>query len=90
MVDGKEHNHAFVFTPVATRFCEARLDRDGEPRVEAGIKGLRVLKTTKSAFVNFIDDDYRTLPDAHDRVFSTIVTARWKYSCNKLNFCSTW
>ena len=28
-VDGKKHNHAFVLTPVATRFCTARMDRDG-------------------------------------------------------------
>lgn len=28
-VDGKKHNHAFVFTPVATRVCTVRMDRNG-------------------------------------------------------------
>ncbi len=35
-------------------------------------RDLTVIKTTQSAFVNFVDDEYRTLPDAEDRIFSTI------------------
>ena len=31
-----------------------------------------MLKTTKSGFVNFIQDGYRSLPDQVDRIFSTI------------------
>lgn len=42
---------------------------DKDPLVESGIHGLRVLKTTQSSFVNFVDDAYRTLPDAADRIF---------------------
>jgi len=89
-VDGKPHNHAFVLNPQATRFCGVRLERGGTPMVEAGIKGLRVLKTTQSAFVNFVQDDYRSLPDASDRVFSTTVTARWEYSSIDVDFCAAW
>jgi urate oxidase len=33
--------------------------RYGQPVVSVGLKGLRVLKTTQSAFVNFVDDEYR-------------------------------
>ena len=33
--------------------------RYGQPVVKVALKGLRVLKTTKSAFVNFVDDEYR-------------------------------
>ncbi len=58
------------------------------PIVTAGLKGLRLLKTTKSAFVNFVQDGYRSLPDAQDRICSTIVEAHWNYrSLNNLNFC---
>lgn len=28
-IGGKEHNHAFVFTPVATRVCTVRMERNG-------------------------------------------------------------
>jgi urate oxidase len=31
----------------------------GFPTIESGLKDLRVLKTTQSAFVNFVNDDYR-------------------------------
>lgn len=41
---------------------------------------MRVLKTTQSAFVNFVNDEYRSLPDQHDRIFSTVVRSSWQYS----------
>lgn len=66
----KLHNHAFIHTPVATRFCTITLNRiDKEAVVISGIKNLRVLKTTNSSFVNFINDEFRTLPDQPDRIF---------------------
>lgn len=42
---------------------------DAAPTVISGLNNLRVLKTTQSAFVNFVDDEYRSLPDMHDRIF---------------------
>lgn len=47
-------------------FCEIL---DKIPTIISGIKNLRVLKTTKSSFVNFVDDEYRSLPDQEDRIF---------------------
>ena len=47
--------------------------RYGTPKVTAGLKGLRLLKTTKSGFVNFVNDGYRSLPDQEDRIVSTVV-----------------
>jgi urate oxidase len=50
-----------------------------------------VLKTTQSAFTDFIQDEYSTLPDANDRIFSTIVTATWEYStANDVDFDAVW
>lgn len=43
------------------------------------MKKLHVLKTTQSSFVNFVDDEYRTLPDQKDRIFSTEVDCSWEY-----------
>lgn len=89
---GREHNHAFIFTPVATRYCDVQQKRnDKHPTVMSGLKDLRVLKTTQSSFVNFIDDEYRSLPDMEDRVFSTIISASWQYSVfEKINFDFLW
>jgi len=78
--NGREHKHAFVSTPDMVRVAEVVMDRGSRPVVSSGIRNLRVLKTTQSAFVNFVDDEFRTLPDAKDRLFSTIVTADWTYN----------
>ena len=77
--DGREPKHAFIHTPDMVRVAEVVMDRGSRPVVSSGIRNLRVLKTTQSAFVNFVDDEFRTLPDAKDRLFSTIVTADWTY-----------
>ena len=56
------------------------------------MKDLRVIKTTQSAFKDFVQDEYRTLPDSSDRIFSTIVTASWTFKelplqlTNKVDF----
>lgn len=52
---------------------------DPHPIIETTLANIRVLKTTKSSFENFHRDDYRTLPDAADRIFSTIIRTKWTY-----------
>jgi urate oxidase len=47
--------------------------------VEAGVVDLRVMKTTRSAFVGFPRDRYTTLPEATDRMMATAVEAAWRY-----------
>ncbi|KAL1123871.1 hypothetical protein AAG570_001641, partial [Ranatra chinensis] len=48
--------------------------------VTSGLRGLRVLKTTQSSFTDFTTDEFRTLPDSQDRIFSTVITSNWTYS----------
>ncbi|KAM7352209.1 urate oxidase [Cochliomyia hominivorax] len=88
----QKHNHAFIFTPTEVRYCDVVLRRT-EPKqtVISGIRGLRVLKTTQSSFVNFVNDEFRSLPDQYDRIFSTIVDCSWEYSHTKnVKFCQDW
>lgn len=60
-------------------------------RVKTYLSDLRILKTTQSSFENFVKDDYRTLPDAKDRVFSTIVDCNWDYSSiDGVDFNKVW
>jgi len=77
---GREHNHAFVQTRTSTRMAEVILHRDGEMKVSGGIRDLTVLKTTQSSFVDFVRDEFRTLPDNADRCLSTTVTADWDFT----------
>ncbi|CAL8121738.1 unnamed protein product [Orchesella dallaii] len=78
--DGKPHNHAFICTPKSTRFSSVTFQRGALPEIESGLKGLRVIKTTQSAFEHFIRDEFATLPDLHERIFSTVVYAKWNYA----------
>lgn len=84
-----KHNHAFAFTPTVHRHCDVILKRnDNKPLIMAGISGLRLLKTTQSSFVNFVNDEYRSLEDQHDRIFSTVVESNWEYTnIENLKFC---
>ncbi|XP_003729236.2 uricase [Strongylocentrotus purpuratus] len=77
---GQEHVHAFVIEKQCTRFCDLLQERGGLVQVWAGLKDLKVLKTTQSGFVGFIRDKYTSLPEVTDRVFSTSVYARWRYA----------
>lgn len=61
------------------------------PKICSGLTNLRLLKTTQSAFRDFFQDGYRTLPDANDRIFSTVVTATWEFStANGVDFDGAW
>jgi urate oxidase len=52
---------------------------DGGQEIEAGVTGLSVMKTTRSAFSGFPRDRFTTLQETDDRVMATKVTARWTY-----------
>ena len=77
---GREHNHAFVSVPEMIRTAEVIRERGSMPEVRAGLRDLRVLKTTQSSFKDFVDDEFRTLPFNDDRLLSTVVTADWSYN----------
>jgi urate oxidase len=79
--DGQPHPHAFAAGDAGRRTCEVRHTREGTT-IEAGLTGLRVVKTTGSAFQDFQRDEFTTLPDVDDRLFGTAVEARWRYAAN--------
>ena len=51
-----------------------------------GVSELLILKTTRSAFRDFVTDRYRTLRDTDDRIFATKVSAEWKYATIHADF----
>ncbi|XP_076091082.1 uricase-like [Mytilus galloprovincialis] len=90
-VDGQEHVHAFFFSKEAIRRCEVTQERGGKPLLRSGLKEMRIMKTTQSAFRKFVDDEFRTLPDADDRLFCTVVDSWWWYnSVNSVDFTKVW
>ena len=87
-VDGQAHDHSFVRGPAERRMAYVSGTRGGE-RYEAGIEDLEVLKTTRSAFEGYIKDRFTTLPETRDRIFATVVSARWGYERAPEDFDAT-
>ncbi len=83
-VDGQPHPHGFrapgFGQPVARVVTEWGGDGQPHARVESGVDDLCLLKTTGSEFKGFLKDDLTTLPETDDRIFSTLLTARWLWS----------
>lgn len=77
-VGGAPHRHAFERAGTARRTTSVTAVRGGGVAVESGIADLLLLKTTGSAFTGFAKDRYTTLKEATDRIFSTVVVARWR------------
>jgi urate oxidase len=88
-VEGKPHDHAFVFGGADLHTASALSQRGGKTTVSGGIAELAVAKTTRSAFKGFVTDRYRTLKDADDRIFGTAVTAGWEYASSAVDFVAS-
>lgn len=78
VTDNGPHDHAFVRGGKEVRRTVVQRDGD-DVFVVSGVTELTVLKSSGSAFVNFVTDKYRTLADATDRIMATDVTAWWSY-----------
>jgi urate oxidase len=58
--------------------------------VEAGIRGLVVLKSSHSSFEGYTHDEYTTLPETRDRLLATALTATWRYASADIDFEPAW
>jgi urate oxidase len=88
-VGGRQHEHAFQRGAGGDRVGTVFGD-GGEPRVEAGIDDLLVLKTTGSGWAGFLRNRYTSLAETSDRILATIITARWSYRGQDVNFGASW
>jgi urate oxidase len=48
-------------------------------RVESGIEGLGILKSTGSGFAGFARDEFTTLAETRDRILATRLTGSWLF-----------
>jgi urate oxidase len=60
--------------------AELDLDRGGLIAVRSGHVGMRLLKTTGSAFTRFARDDATTLPERSDRPLFIHLDVHWRYA----------
>lgn len=54
----------------------------------SGLENLVIMKTSGSAFEDFVQDSLTTLEPAKDRLLGTAVRASWTYARNEVGFCS--
>jgi urate oxidase len=85
----KPHPHTFTRSGDEKHTAQVIATRK-EKIVQAGIKGLIVLKTTDSAFEGFLRDQFTTLREDRNRILATVVRAAWTYRSGKVEFESTW
>jgi urate oxidase len=82
---------AFTRDSSSTRTAVVAVGRD-VVTVDAGIAGLTVMKTSRSAFEGFPRDRFTTLKETDDRIMATKVTASWRYAGDVANidFDASW
>jgi urate oxidase len=88
-VAGAGHAHSFVKSGGELRTARVTATRAGV-RVQAGLRGLNLLKTTRSGFVGYIKDSFTTLPETTDRIFATALNAEWDYHPGRIDYDRVW
>jgi len=88
-LDGKPQPHTFTGSSNEKRTAVLASTRK-EKSLKAGIEGLVILKTTDSAFENFLKDEYTTLKEDRNRILATSIRANWLYREKLAEFDSTW
>ena len=85
VVDGVEHDHTWTRTGAETRTAAITVDATGE-YVIGGFKDLVILKSTGSEFAGFLEDEYTTLAETHDRVMATSLVAKWRFATTDVDW----
>lgn len=86
-VGDRQCGQAFVRRGPDTRTARVVTDRQGTA-ITAGVTDLVIMKTSHSAFAGFPRDEFTTLPETHDRLFVTSLTASWTYEDADVEFVS--
>jgi urate oxidase len=78
-IDGKPHEHSFLLD--SNGKPSARIERTRDAIVyRSGLDAFTFLKSTASGWVNYVMDDYTTLPETRDRLAATAMDATWLWS----------
>lgn len=83
--DGVYHAHAYC-SGGNEKHTAVIVQNRNSIEVTSGIEDLLILKTTDSAFENYIKDPYTTLKETNDRILSTQCEVSWTYNSSKVLF----
>ncbi len=76
--DGAAHPHSFTLDANGKPTAEVVATRDGAS-VTSGIAGYTFMKSTASGWVDYVFDEYTTLPPTTDRIAATAMDASWTW-----------
>jgi urate oxidase / 2-oxo-4-hydroxy-4-carboxy-5-ureidoimidazoline decarboxylase len=79
-IRGEPSDRLFALGGPDHAVAELELDRDGLIAARSGHVGMRLLKTTGSAFTRFARDDATTLPERSDRPLFIHLDVHWRYA----------
>ena len=84
-IEGQPSGTNFVSTGKGVPWTRTVATRDSI-ETSSGIREFVILKTSGSAWEDFLRDDFATLPDANDRLLATSLTASWVYQKAPANY----
>jgi urate oxidase len=87
-VGGKPFAHSFLEKSAAKPFAQIVCTQKASV-VASGIEELFLLKSTASAFENFLRDEFTTLPETSDRICATKLKATWTFSKTPKSYAAT-
>lgn len=88
VIDGTPQAHSFVQAGGGTPFAEISVTRTSQ-HIVAGIRDLAIMKSTQSGFVDYIQDEFTTLPPTMDRILATRLEAAWTFAKQPADFAVT-
>jgi len=89
-VDGKPVPHAWSKGSDEKRWTRVTRDKKGTFEVESGLNDLVVLRSEGSSFEGYVKDRFTTLKEVKDRIFSTSVSATWRYTPGVKDYNATY
>lgn len=78
VLNGEPHPHSFTLDGNGKPVVELTATRNGVSIV-SGIDGFTFMKSTQSGWVDYVMDEYTTLPPTTDRIAATAMDARWTW-----------
>lgn len=79
--------HPFAYNGASQELRTTQVIRSKDSMaITGGIAELPILKTTDSAFVGFLKDEYTVLPEEQNRIMATKLTATWRYNTSGVDY----
>ena len=85
---GAAHPHSFVLDNNGQPTAEVSATREAAA-VVSGIAGYTFMKTTASGWVDYVMDEYTTLPPTQDRIAATAMDASWTWLRPPADYAAT-